>query len=105
MTITSVIPSSTSTSATVSLSLKKALSIRGIVGITIRSLEVFILVGLLIYIYRRQKKPEVLRSSQIPSQAEHSSNVALNPRISVSQYTESGLRKQRYRRSRGKGAV
>lgn len=36
--------------------------------------------------HRRQKKPEVLRSSQIPSQAEHSSNVAPNPRISEANY-------------------
>jgi hypothetical protein len=56
------------------------------VGITIGSLAVFILAGLLIYMYRRQKKPEVLRSSQIPSQAEHSSNVAPNPRISEANY-------------------
>jgi hypothetical protein len=37
--------------------------------------------------HRRQKKPgEVLRSSQIPSQAEYSSNVAPNPRISEANY-------------------
>jgi hypothetical protein len=37
--------------------------------------------------HRRQKKPgEVLRNSQIPSQAEHSSNVATNPEISEANY-------------------
>jgi hypothetical protein len=36
--------------------------------------------------YRRKKNQEVLRSSQIPSQVEHSSNVAPNPRISKANY-------------------
>jgi hypothetical protein len=37
--------------------------------------------------YRQQKKPEeILRSSQIPSQAKQSSNVALSPRMSKANY-------------------
>jgi hypothetical protein len=77
----------TSTFPAASLSPKKALSIGGIVGITIRSLAVFILAGLLIYMHRRQKKPgEILQSSQIPSQAEHSSYVAPRPGMSEANY-------------------
>ena len=49
-------------------------------GIAIGCLAVFGLVGLLIYICRRQKKTgEILRNSEVPLQAGRSSNVAPNP--------------------------